>query len=354
MNIAIVGYGIRGRKMAGLTKNHFSQHKISAVCDISEKALLNAQNDFPLILTYTDFDKMLQKETIDILFIETPAPFHTSFAIKAMKQNIHVLSDVPAVDNYNETIDLWNAHLVSNSLYMMQATTNMYGYIEYAENLQKKGMLGDPYYIETEYIHDLSELFGETPWRENYENIKYSTHCLGPSLRLMSEDLDTVTCFDTGSHIDKIKGRHDAMVAIFKTKSGAVLKLMVSFINNCPAHGQSYKFYFTDGYFERTSNTHGDETGETYFFSNKLHVDRKLHKLDIGERLPINMENLKIGNHGGANYELLRRFFHSIENNLPSPISLKESLKMTLPGIFAAESAKKNGTPVKIKYPWQG
>jgi len=353
MKIAVVGYGIRGRKMAKLTKANFPHYILSAACDTSPVALANASADFPAIHCYHNFDKMLQEEDIDILFVETPAPFHTEFSIKALQQNIHVLSDVPAVDSYREAKKLWQTHQESNALYMMQATTNMFGFIEKAEELQKDGLLGHPYYIETEYIHDLSELFGETPWREHYENIKYSTHCLGPSLRLLDEDLETVSCFDTGSHIDKIKGRHDAMVAIFKTTNNTVLKLLVSFNNYCPAHGQTYRFYFTDGYFERTANINGENSGQTFFYSANHHKDKKLHQIDIGEGLPKNYGKKNIGNHGGANYELLNCFFYAIEHNQSSPISLKESLKMTLPGIFAAESAKNHGKPVTIKYPWK-
>ncbi len=229
----------------------------------------------------------------------------------------------------------------------------MYGYIEKVENLQREGILGQPYYIETEYIQDLSELFGEKPWREKYENIKYSTHCLGPVLKLIKDEISTVTCFDTGSHIDKIDGRHDAMIAIFKTENNIVLKLLVSFINQCPSHGQQFKFYFTDGYFERTADYAGEESAKTYFYSSKIHKDKKLYQLSIDKQLPINQAKITIGNHGGANYELLKRFFNLIENNLSSPISLKESLQMTIPGIFAADSAKKHGLPLKIKYPWK-
>ncbi len=353
MKIAVVGYGIRGRKMAKLTHANFPYYQVVAACDTNPTALENAQRDFPDIHQFQDFDQMLSKNDFDILFVETPAPFHTEFSIKALQQNIHVLSDVPAVDSYREAKQLWQTHQNSTAIYMMQATTNMYGYIEKAEQLQQEGLLGNPYYIETEYIHDLSELFGETPWREQYENIKYSTHCLGPSLRLLNEDLETVTCFDTGSHIDKIDGRHDAMVAIFKTKIGTVLKLLVSFNNHCPAHGQTYRFYFTDGYFERTTNITGENSGKTFFYSTKIHKDKKLHALDIGEGLPGNRGKKNIGNHGGANYELLNRFFKAIENNRPSPISLKESLRMTIPGIFAAESAINHGKPMTIKYPWK-
>ena len=58
--------------------------------------------------------------------------------------------------------------------------------------------------------------------------------------------------------------------------------------------------------------------------------------------------------HGGADYALLARFYHAIRNGLPSPISLREALRMTLPGLAAAESARQGGKLTRIEYPWSG
>ncbi|MBR2905571.1 MAG: hypothetical protein IKC08_06700 [Lentisphaeria bacterium] len=40
-----------------------------------------------------------------------------------------------------------------------------------------------------------------------------------------------------------------------------------------------------------------------------------------------------------------------IEGHPPSPIGIKEGLAMTLPGIYAAQSAKEGGALKKIIYP---
>lgn len=56
--------------------------------------------------------------------------------------------------------------------------------------------------------------------------------------------------------------------------------------------------------------------------------------------------------HGGADYALLEAVYDAIANGKPSPYSLKRGLAITLPGIFAAESARNGGELVKIRYPW--
>ena len=59
MNIAIVGYGIRGKKMAKITIVNFVDNKIIAICDINPEVLKSINNEYPDIQIYDDFDKML-------------------------------------------------------------------------------------------------------------------------------------------------------------------------------------------------------------------------------------------------------------------------------------------------------
>ncbi|MBR2363658.1 MAG: hypothetical protein IKA79_00515 [Lentisphaeria bacterium] len=49
---------------------------------------------------------------------------------------------------------------------------------------------------------------------------------------------------------------------------------------------------------------------------------------------------------------MLKDFITAIEGNKESPISIKDALKLTLPGIYAAESAKEGGALKEIRYPW--
>ncbi len=58
MNIAIVGYGIRGKKMAKITIVNFVDNKIIAICDINPEVLKSINNEYPDIQIYDNFDKM--------------------------------------------------------------------------------------------------------------------------------------------------------------------------------------------------------------------------------------------------------------------------------------------------------
>ena len=353
IKLGVVGFGRRGRSLFGMSAQHFDDVVPTAVCDADQALLETSKEAYPEARRFTSFDEMLDGVQLDALLVETPATFHAPFCAAALRKNIHVMSDVPAVASKEEAWELWRAQESSNAFYMMGANPNMWGFVNAAAELVAEGALGEPYYMEAEYIHDLRNLFDATPWRKTYESIRYCTHSLGPLLRLIDEDLEWASCYDTGSHINKEEDQHDAMAAIFRTRSNVVVRLLSSFVNYYPAAVHGYRVYGTKGYFERRPGCEGGGPAKTLYYSAVHHKEKALHEIPVGTQ-PEETPSDRIGNHGGADYALLLRFFNAIRGGLPSPISLRESLRMTLPGLAAAESARAGGALTRIEYPWSG
>ncbi len=376
IKLGLVGYGSntegkghytavgRGQALLQLATGGIEGVKAAGICDSNPRALEIAHKDFPLARVFTDFDAMLNEVPMDALLIETPAYLHTGFAVKALARNIHVLSDIPCVATLEEAWLLWAAQQKSKAFYMAGANPNMAGWIETALDLKKRGLLGDPYYIEAEYIHDCREYWEITPWRKpDAKNprfpIKYCTHSLGPVLRLIDEDLEWVSCFDTGSHINKAEGQHDAMTALLRTKGNVVVRLLTSFINNVPGGCQhNYRFFTTKGAFERTpplptfqSSAHAEQ-GRTLFYSTELYGYKNWIELPIDAYSRPENAHKKESGHGGVDYALLDAFIAAVRAGGPSPINLREGLRMTLPGIYAAASAVAGGQLLHMEYPW--
>jgi len=363
IKLALVGYGhgtegARGASLFKLAVEALDGVAPAAVCDTAPEALEHARKSYPAAQVFDNFDAMLNQAGIDALIIATPALFHAAFAAKALAKNIHVLSEIPCVNSLEEARTLWDAQLKSRALYMTAANANFKGFIDAAVDLKRRGLFGDPIYVEAEYIHDCRYLWESTPWRKTLEPVKYCTHSLGPVLRLVDEDLEWVSCFDTGSHIDKGEDQHDVMAALFRTKSNVVIRLLVSFINNAVGHQQSYRFFTTKGTFERTTpqmTTMGVTalaSQRTLFYSTDLPLAKNQVELPVGLPPPACANNPKATGHGGLDYAMLDVFIKAIREGAPSPISLKDGLRMTLPGTFAAESARRGGELVRITYPW--
>lgn len=375
LRLGVVGLGHRGRSMFQWVAHGIDGIEAVAACDLNPDLFYkevtfyygghhpSLQSEMPGVSFFKDYDEMLDKAGLDVVMIETPATCHAEFCIKALGKGIHVYSDIPSVASLKEAEMLWKAQRVSEAMLMTGATTCGWGFVLAMQNLYKQKFLGKPYYLEAEYIHDCRPLWDESPWRKpgsgNHRYpISYCTHSLGPLLTVMEEELRTVICVSTGSHVTDIPEAEDLMTAIYKTPSGVMVRQTNSSINNCSTGHHSFRIFGTEGYFEHLS-CRGQHPERTAFSSTKLYGSKTLIDLPISfmpeevkKRMEIN-PHAAFG-HGGADSYLWNSFVDSLRRgDKQAPIDLRAGLRMTLPGIYAAESARRNGDVVVIRYPWE-
>jgi hypothetical protein len=74
-----------------------------------------------------------------------------------------------------------------------------------------------------------------------------------------------------------------------------------------------------------------------------------------GEFMPpayANDPEAKASGHGGIDYAMMDNFVKELTEGKSESVTLKEGLAMTLPGIYAEESAKRGGEVLTMYYPW--
>jgi predicted dehydrogenase len=348
LRMGIIGYGMRGRILVGACKR-FEGIEVAAVCDRGGDARDRALADFPEARAFADDRSLLNDGKVDAVLVETPPETHAACSIAALERGIHVLSDVPAVHAVPEAARLWEAAGKSKAVYMMGATTNYWAFVDACRDMLSKGLLGKPFYCEADYVADLGDMIRQTPWRKYYEPIRYCTHSLGPILHWLDEDLRSVSCFDAGNHAHEDPKEHDAMVAIFRTGSRVLVKLLTSFINAHPVPYHRYLLQGTKGYFERTQPL-ADGGQKVLLSSREIYGMSGMTVLPVAESRP--EVQAGIGEHGGADFLMIRDFLASINDGAPVTIGIRAALRMSLPGLFALESAGKGGELVSIGYPW--
>jgi predicted dehydrogenase len=345
--IGIIGYGLRGKILASAARR-FDEIEVAAICDKGSTEREKALADFPGARAFSDDLSLMDQGGVDAVLVETPPETHAACSIAALERGLHVLSDVPAVHAISEIKPLWDAVAKTKSVYMMGATTNYWAFVDSCRDIVTKGMVGKPFYCEADYVADLGEMTRQTPWRQYYEPIRYCTHSLGPILQWVEEDLTSVCCFDGGSQAHNDPNEHDAMVAIFRTPSGVLVKLLTSFINAHPVPYHRYVMLGTQGYFERTQPL-SDGAQKVLLSTREVYGMSGMTVLPVAESRP--EVQAGIGDHGGADYLMIRDFLASIKG-APVTIGIRAALRMTLPGLFALESASQGGQPVTIQYPW--
>jgi len=350
VNIGVIGYGIRSGVLIGAL-GAFEDARLAAVADTNPVARDRASAEHPEIAVFDDYEAMLDSGEVNAVLVETPPATHAACSIEALNRGIHVLSDVPAVHEIPEAQALWDAGKKSKAIYSFGATTNFWAYVDSCLDMKKKGLLGEPFYCEAEYVADLGDLPEITPWRKNYEPIRYCTHSLGPLLKWIDEDLAEISCFSTGSHIHGDPKEDDAMVAIFRTKSGVVVKLLTCFTNSHPAPFHRYVCHGTKGYFEKTQPLAGGEC-QVLWSTKAVYGMHGLMNLPVTESRPELGGAPGVGEHGGADYLMIKDFLAAIAGEKSPEVDMREALRMTLPGLYALESARAGGALTKVVYPW--
>ena len=347
--------------------------EVAAACDLIPKNWYEKQwlmeeplvNSFPDAVFYEDYDKMPDEAKLDVIIVETGADIHAEFCRRALCKNINVMTDIPVVATLKEADELWKAAQKSTALISVGANPNEQKFVEMLKDYYKSGKLGKPYYMEAEYIHWFEpggeayfHLIENGAWRNSLSDIRYCTHSLGPLLTVVPDELRYVSCFGTGQHSENVHENEklktdDMMAALFRTNDGTTIRLLRNGRCRARIEGHNYRVFGTEGYMERMAYGCGAESYIRY--NSTLDNDEKMHSVS-GEFTPIAFKddpNLKRGNtHDGLDYAMFYHFYDALLNNKPAPISLKEGLKMTLPGIYAEESAKRGGELMKMYYPW--
>lgn len=366
IRLGTVGLGHRGREMTKMAAL-FPFVEIAALCDILPRNFYEQQwlctapmsELFPDTVYYEDYEKMLNEANLDIVIVETGADIHADFCIKALEKNINVLSDIPNVASLEEAERLWRAAEKSSAIISTGANPNYQKFAFLLRDFYEKGLLGKPYCMEAEYIHwfrpGSAEDIGVNEngdWRKLLIPIRYCTHSLGPLLAILDEPLRKVSCFGTGRHADDYTNDvadDDMQCAQFITDSGVIIRLQRNKRCRAEIGHHNYRVFGTEGYMERIDRL--EKPVIRYNSTRELETGLK----EIGgEFMPpayADDETAKKAGHGGMDYAMLDDFFKAFREGKPA-ISLKKGLEMTLPGIYAEESARRGGEVINMYYPW--
>lgn len=102
---AIIGYGRSGSSLHADTIEKLPEFKLSAVCDIDDKALEKASRRFGCNL-YNDYLQMLNNEDLDLVVVVTNSHLHCSMTCDCLKSGVNVLVTKPWALNANEAHDM--------------------------------------------------------------------------------------------------------------------------------------------------------------------------------------------------------------------------------------------------------
>ncbi len=334
----------------------FPETSIYALCDLEAARLAETGRALEVdeAQLFTDFETMLATD-IDIVVVGTPIQLHAKQAIAAMEAGKHVLSEVTAAYTLDDCQRLVDALRRTGQVYMMAENMCYLHYIRQWREWIARGRLGDIFYAEGEYIHNIQHLLrnegsGEAYWRIERPPIYYCSHSLGPLLMLMDDRVVQAMGVAAGYGImpDLGPGCLNMEVALFKTEKGAVIKLLRSQVAHREPPMHFYSLYGTRGSVEN-DRAGGHDGGTGKLFVHAEHAgDKRFEAIDCPVSDPAAPPEATSGGHGTTEYYLVRDFINAVEGRIPSPIDAVRAAEFTAPGICAHESALKGGVWVDV------
>ncbi len=140
--------GLGGMGMAD-ARDHSRFADIVALCDIDTRHLERAKADEHVgrgkADTYTDYRKLLERNDVDVVSIDTPDHWHTKIAIEALQAGKHVFCQKPLTLTLEENQLIRNAcRRFSDRLFFIgtQQRSDRDRFLR-AVNMVQKGLLGD-------------------------------------------------------------------------------------------------------------------------------------------------------------------------------------------------------------------
>jgi len=166
MKVGIAGYGVVGKtRHASILKN--TEHQITAV---SEKNV-DAHQVIPAsIQIFEDYESLIEKGDIDIIFISLPNQFAADASIRALKKGLHVCCEKPPSRTLAELQNVKRISLQHPSQRLMYGFNHRFHLsVEKAKSIILDNTLGKVINLKGAYGKSQMISFNQTDWRTKRE-----------------------------------------------------------------------------------------------------------------------------------------------------------------------------------------
>ena len=203
--------------------------EIAALCDSDKDNLRFAGERYsvPEERWFTDYTRLLDSEEIDIVTVAVPDQLHKKISCDFLKAGKHVLCEKPLALTREDLKEIIEAEDSSDAQFMVGQICRFTPAFIKAKELVESGVIGDIYFIESEYAHDYMKLVDT--WRADplrHGVIGGGCHAVD-LIRWIAGDPVEVFAYGTHRLLPTV-AYDDATVAVMKFNDNLMGKVFVS------------------------------------------------------------------------------------------------------------------------------
>lgn len=397
IKIGVVGAGLFSGDFIRLFKLHPDVEEV-VIADVVPERVKDAMTRHGLKRGYLGLDEMLaEAPDIDSVAIFTQRHLHGPMVIKALEAGKNVYSAVPIACEIDEIGEIIETVKKTGKVYMMGETCYYYPCAIYCRQKYKEGGFGKFVYGESQYYHDISEMYADfkhsagDDWRKpaGIPPMFYPTHSISMILSaLPDEHIKKVSCFGYEDHnADDIYGNgknywdnpFSNETALFSLSGGGVMRVNEfrrvginkpsSYITAFYGDEGSYECSVTQHTFQRGHSApdgprieYLDELINTYRYIEDKHagtMDMTKDPCSVRyiegfspiqnlSRLPEPFREKNIHAHYNSHPFLVDDFVRAVKADKLPPNNAWDAARYMVPGLVAHESALKGGITMDV------
>ncbi|MDO4853310.1 MAG: Gfo/Idh/MocA family oxidoreductase [Clostridia bacterium] len=337
-NIAVIGSaGMARRHMKGVIAN--PKARLYAVCDIHPEQIEKAKAlpGADIAVTTTDYRTLLDDPKIDAAIIVTPDQTHVEITCAFLRAGKHVMCEKPMALSIAECEEMMRVEKETGKMLMIGQVCRCNPTCKVMKKMVDDGMIGDLYFVESEYAHSYTIHPGVDNWRITPERngfIGGGCHAVD-LLRWIAGNPTEVSAYSNHKCLTDWPA-DDCTVSIMKFPNGVIGKVFAS-IGCVRDYTMRTVLYGTKGTIIK------EREGLLKLYKGD---GKKINgNLDFTYPIEIPVES-KSHNVAGE----LEIFLDALINGKKSPITSLDGASTVAVCNAAIESAK-TGKPVQIKYP---
>jgi predicted dehydrogenase len=380
--IAIVGTGLRGRSVLNEWLG-VDGVRITALCDlVPEKATralemvrkAGKQEQMPALYTNgeRDFERLVQRDDVDLVYTATPWEWHVPVCLAAMRAGKHAATEVPAATTIKECWELVDTSERTRRHCVLMENCN-YGATELLVlQMVRAGLFGELKHGGAAYNHDLRSILFETKdeglwrraWHMAHDGNLYPTHGLGPVAWYLGihrgDRFDYMVSMSTpemglskwrdeqlAADDPRRKERYrcgDLNVSLIRTARGRTIRLEHDVSSPRP-YSRINSIQGTNGIFEDyPPRVYVEGKGQSHRWAS-LDEYRAQHEHPWWREQG---EKARSGGHGGMDYIMAWRLVQCMREGLPPDIDVYDAAAWSAPFPLSEESVRKGSAPVKF------
>ena len=185
------------------------------------------------------FEEMLQRDDIDIIDICSPNILHAEEAIAAAQTAKHVVIEKPIAMNLTELKAIRQAVTEAGVKSQVGFVSRFNPHVQSIRNMINKGALGDLFYVEVDYYHEIGPWWSGWNWGANTRQggpsatLVAGCHAVDLLYYLARQAVAEVFAYGTFGHRQDYE-YEPTYAALVKFKNGKIGKTGCSFENECP------------------------------------------------------------------------------------------------------------------------